>query len=65
MADDNLTLLKTKLRTKYECYSKIQVLFRYKMIIDRLSKNQSICIMKQDKACDDLAMDKSKYTAFF
>ena len=36
--------------------------YKYKIIIDRLSKNQSICIMKQDKGCGVVVMDSSKYT---
>ena len=36
--------------------------YKYKTIIDRLSKNQSICIMKQDKGRAAVVMDKSKYT---
>ena len=60
--DDNLTRLKTKLRSTCERCSKIHVPYKYKTIIDRLSKNQSICIMKQDKGCCVVFMDSSKYT---
>ena len=60
--DDNLTHLKTKLRSTCERCSKIHVPYKYKTIIDRLSKNQSICIMKQDKGCGVVVMDSSKYT---
>ena len=60
--DDNLTRLKTKLRSTCEGYSKIQVIYKYKMIIDRLSKNHGIYIIKQDKGRGVVVMDKSKYT---
>ena len=60
--EDNLTCLKTKLRNTCERYSKIHVPYKYKRIINRLSKNQSIFIMKQDKEHCVLVMDKSKYT---
>ena len=36
--------------------------YKYKMIIDSLSKSQNICIMKQDKGCGVVVMDRSKYT---
>ena len=39
--------------------SKIHI---YKTIIDGLSNNQSICIMKQDKGRGVVVMDRSKYT---
>ena len=60
--DENLTHLKTKLRNTCEHYSKIHVPFKYKRIIDSLSKNQSIFIMKQDKGRGVVVMDRSKYT---
>ena len=43
--DDNLTHLKTKLRSTCERYSKIHAPYKYKTIIESLSKNQSICII--------------------
>ena len=36
--------------------------YKCKAIIYSLSKNQSICVMKQDQGRDVVAMDKSKYT---
>ena len=60
--DENLIHLKTKLRSTCERYSKIHVLYKYKTIIESLSKNQSICIMKQDKGRGVVVMDRSKYT---
>ena len=59
--DENLTRLKTKLRSTCERYSKIHVPYKYKAIIDSLSKNQNICIMKQDKGRGVVVMDSSKY----
>ena len=57
-----MTRLKTKLRRTCERYSKIHVPYKYKTIIDRLSKNQRICIIKQDKGRGVAVMDRSKYT---
>ena len=54
--------MKTKLRSTCERYSKIHVPYKYKTIIDSLSKNQSICIMRQDKGRGVVVMDRSKYT---
>ena len=51
--DDSLTC---------ERYSKIQIPYKDKTIIDRLLKNQSFCIMKQDKGRGVVVMNKSKYT---
>ena len=42
--------------------AKIHVSCKYKTIIDSLSKNQNICIMKQDKGRGVVVMDRSKYT---
>ena len=56
--EDDLTQLKTKLKST--C-SKIQVPYKYTKIIDRLSKSQSICIMKEEKGCTVAVMYKSKY----
>ena len=36
--------------------------YKCKTIVYSLSKNQTICIMKQDQGRDVAAMDKSKYT---
>ena len=56
--DVNLTRLKTKLRSTRERYSKIHVPGKHKTIIDRLSKNQSIYIMRQKKRCSVVVMDR-------
>ena len=54
--------MKTKWRSTCERYSKIHVPYKYKTIIEGLSKNQSICVMKQDKGRGVAVMDRSKYT---
>ena len=40
----------------------MHVSYKYKTTVDSLSKNQSICIMKQDKGCGVEVMNRSKYT---
>ena len=54
--------MKTKLRGTRERYSKIHVPFKFKTNFDCLSKNRSICIMRQDKGRGVVVMDRSKYT---
>ena len=44
--DNELTSLKTKLRSTYKKNSKTNVSHKYKKVIDNLSKNKSIVILK-------------------
>ena len=54
--------MKTKLRSTCEGYSKINVPYKYKTVIDSLWKSQNICIIKQDKGSGVVVMDWSKCT---
>ena len=47
--DNELTLLKTKLRSTCEKYSKINIPHKYKKVIDHLSKKKNIVILKPEK----------------
>ena len=47
--DNEVTSLKTKLRSTCKKYSRINVQYKYKNVIDNLSKNKKIVILKQDK----------------
>ena len=47
--DNELTSLKTKLRSTCEKYSKTNVPYKDKKVIDNLSKNKNIVTLKQDK----------------
>ena len=60
--ENYLSSLKTKLRSTCEKYSKIHVPYKYKKIIDQLSRNKGLCILKQDKGCSVVLMDRTKYT---
>ena len=60
--DDNLTRLKTKLRNACEQHRNIHIPYKYITVIDSLSRNQDICIMKQEKGRSAVVMDGSKYT---
>ena len=52
----------TELRSIYEKFSNVYVSHEHKRIVETLSKNDSIVIMKQDKGRGVVIMDKHKYT---
>ena len=60
--DNELTSLKTKLRSTCEKYSKINVSYKYKKVIDNLSKNKNIVILKLGKGRGIVILDTTKYT---
>ena len=60
--DNELTWLKTKLRSTCEKYSKINVPYKYKKVVDNLSKTKNIVILKQDKGRGFVILDTTKYT---
>ena len=60
--DNELTSLKTKLSSTCEKYSQINVPYKYKKVIDNLSKNKNIVILKQDKGRGVVILDTTKYT---
>ena len=59
--EENLSTLKTKLRSTCEKYTRIKVPCKYQQTVKKLSKNQSIVIMKQDKGRGVVIIGKSKY----
>ena len=62
MPHNELTSLKTKLRSTCEKYSKINVPYKYKNVIDNLFKYKNIVILKQDKGRGVVILDTTKYT---
>ena len=60
--ENDISLIKTKLRSTYEKYSNVYVLYEYRRFVENLSKNDSIVIMRQDRGGDVAIMDKHKYT---
>ena len=62
LPENYLSSLKTKLRNTCEKYSKIYIPYKYKKIIDQLSGNKDLCILKEDKGRSVVLMDKTKYT---
>ena len=59
--EKNLSTLKRKLRSTCEKYTQIKVPYKYQQTVKKLSKNQNVVIMKQDKGRGVAIMDKSKY----
>ena len=60
--DNELTSLKTKLKSTCGKYSKINVPYKYKKFTDNLFKNKSIVILKQYKGRGVVILDTTKYT---
>ena len=61
LPENTISQIKTKLRRTFENYGKIRVNYKYKQVINDLSKNNNIVIMKQDKEMGVVIMDKTKY----
>ena len=59
--EDHLAHIKTKLRNTCGRYSKIRVPYKYRKIVETLSKNSRIVIMKQDKGRRVVLMDRTVY----
>ena len=53
--------IKAKLRRTCENYSKIRVPYNYKQVINNLSKNNNIVIMRRDEGRGVVIMAKTKY----
>ena len=60
--ENDISLIKTKLRSTYEKYSNVYVLYEYRRFVENLSKNDSIVLMRQDRGGDVAIVDKHKYT---
>ena len=60
--DNELTSLKSKLRSTSEKCSTINVPYKYMKVIDNLFKSKTIVILKQDKGRGVVILDKIKYT---
>ena len=56
-----LSRIKTKVRSTCEKYCNIKTPYKYRKIVDDLSKNQAIVILKQDKGRGVVIMNRSTY----
>ena len=61
--ENYLSSLKTKLRNTCKKYNKIRAPYKYKKIIDQLSRNKYLCILKQGKGRGAVLMGRAKYTS--
>ena len=59
--EESITRTKTQLRSTCEKYYNVKIYFRYRHAIKRLSKNNDIVILKQDKGKGVLMLNRSKY----
>ena len=59
--ETELQLIKTKLRSTWEKYTKIKVPYKYRKIINELIKREKIALLKADKGRDIVIMNKHKY----
>ena len=59
--EENLARIKTKLRSTREKYYQVKPYFKYSHVIQKLSKNKEIVILKQDKGRGVVILDRSKY----
>ena len=53
--------LKTKILSCYKNYGTIKTPYQYKETINKLSKNENICLLKQDKGRGIVIVDRNKY----
>ena len=53
--------IKTKLLNACKSYNGIKVPYRYREVINNLSKNKSICLLKQDKGRGTVIVDHHEY----
>ena len=60
LPQDNISRIKPKMKTTSEKYSRINVPYKYKKIVNDLSRNKNIVIMKQDKGRGVVVVDRGK-----
>ena len=59
--DEQLAVLKTRIRNTCHKYNRISVPYRYREIIRNLSNNEKIKVLKKDKDRQVVIMDSSQY----
>ena len=60
LPQDNISRITPKMNTTSEKYSRINVPYKYKKIVNDLSRNKNIVIMKQGKGRGVVVMDRGK-----
>ena len=61
LTTDDKTNLKSKFLNAFRNYSGMKIQYKYKETIDKLSRNNDICFLKQDKGKGIVLMDRTKY----
>ena len=59
--DEQLAVLKTRIRNTCHKYNRINVPYRYREIIRNLTNNEKIKVLKKDKDRQVVIMDSSQY----
>ena len=59
--EKNLPRIETKLRSTCEKYYQVKPYFKYNQVMENLSKNKEIVILKQDKGRGVVILDCRKY----
>ena len=62
MSDDQKYQLKAKLQSACQKYNRVKVPFKYWEIINKLSSNSDIILLRQDKGRGVVDIDQKKYT---
>ena len=61
LPEQKIDKIKTNLRSTCEKYYKVKPHYKYRQVIENLSKNKSIVILKQDKGRGIVILNRSKY----
>ena len=60
--DNKISHLKTKVRNICDRYNHIRVPYKFRKIVEKLSGNNSIMVLKQDKGRGVVVIDRKTYT---
>ena len=60
--DNNISHLKTKLRNIWDRYNRIRLPYKFQKIVEKLARNNSIMVLKQDKGRGVVVIDRKTYT---
>ena len=59
--DNKIRHLKIKLRSICDRHNNIRLTYKFQKIVEKLSRNNSIMVIKQDKGRVEVVTDKDKY----
>lgn len=61
LPEHNIYKIKTKLRSVFEKYQNIKTPYKHQAILNNLSKNKDVVMLKQDKVREMVILNRSKY----